>query len=321
MVSYRRLAMRVLGHVPVLFGKKKAAPPPRVAAQRIAALALACAMMTGMALPAFAGTYDIAKGSIEIHAKEGSNFITQWLDENRTEYYSDSRGRFDGTYEDTDNNITINDSNSGSGTSTRNTVTINADKGQTANVTLENVEINASSTGQAAVNVTGSGNTNIELNGNNTLTGDSGHAGLEHNKETNSEGKETSGKLTITDTDNNGKLTATGGFGGAGIGGGEGKDGQAAITGGEITASGGNYGAGIGGGRNYNSAGGNGDVTISGGKITARGDDHAAGIGGGGDYNNPTNTGNGNVTISGGEITASGGWLGSGIGGGTFGTD
>lgn len=139
MVSYRRLAMRVLGHVPVLFGKKKASPPPRVAAQRIAALALACAMMTGMTLPAFAGTYDIAKGSIEIHAKEGSNFITQWLDENRTEYYSDSRGRFDGTYEDTDNNITINDSNSGSGTSTRNTVTINADKGQTANVTLENV--------------------------------------------------------------------------------------------------------------------------------------------------------------------------------------
>ena len=48
MVSYRRLAMRVLGHVPVLFGKKKASPPPRVAAQRITALALACAMMTGM---------------------------------------------------------------------------------------------------------------------------------------------------------------------------------------------------------------------------------------------------------------------------------
>ena len=52
MVSYRRLAMRVLGHVPVPFGKKKASPPPRIAAQRIAALALACALMTGMALPA-----------------------------------------------------------------------------------------------------------------------------------------------------------------------------------------------------------------------------------------------------------------------------
>ena len=224
MVSYRRLAMRVLGHVPVLFGKKKASPPPRVAAQRIAALALACAMMTGMALPAFAGTYDIANGSIEIHAKDDGNFISQWImNEGKKEYY----GNFDENYKDPDSEITI------TGKSTGNTVTINAEKGQTANVTLENVEINASSTGQAAVEVTGSGDTNIELNGNNTLTGDSGHAGLEHNKETNSEGKETSGKLTITDTDNNGKLTATGGFGGAGIGGGEGKDGQAAITGGE----------------------------------------------------------------------------------------
>ena len=85
MVSYRRLAMRVLGHAPVPFGKKKAAPPPRVAAQRIAALALACAMMTGMALPAFAGTYDIVSGSIDIHATENGNLISQWNwnDENK----------------------------------------------------------------------------------------------------------------------------------------------------------------------------------------------------------------------------------------------
>ena len=319
MVSYRRLAMRVLGHVPVPFGKKKASPPPRIAAQRIAALALACAMMTGMALPAFAGTYDIANGSIEIHAKEGSNFITQWLDENRTEYYSDSRGRFDGTYEDTDNNITINDSNSGSGTSTRNTVTINADKGQTANVTLENVEIDASSTGQAAVDVTGSGNTNIELNGNNTLTGGVAHAGLQHNKETDAEGKETSGKLTITDTDGNGSLCATGTRGGAGIGGGNLKNaGKIEITGGSITATGSQDGAGIGGG----GAGGDADdITISGGTINAIGVTDpwgrpgaigGAGIGGGGSGGNAT------VTITGGAVieNATGGGGCAGIGGG-----
>lgn len=316
MVSYRRLAMRVLGHVPVLFGKKKASPPPRVAAQRIAALALACAMMTGMALPAFAGTYDIANGSIEIHAKEGSNFITQWLDENRTEYYSDSRGRFDGTYEDTDNNITINDSNSGSGTSTRNTVTINAEKGQTANVTLENVEINASSTGQAAVEVTGSGDTNIELNGNNTLTGGVAHAGLEHNKKT--DANETSGKLTITDTDGDGSLCATGTRGGAGIGGGNLKDaGKIEITGGSITATGSQDGAGIGGG----GAGGDADITISGGTINAIGVTDpwgrpgaigGAGIGGGGSGGNAT------VTITGGAVieNATGGGGCAGIGGG-----
>ena len=317
MVSYRRLAMRVLGHVPVPFGKKKASPPPRVAAQRIAALALACAMMTGMALPAFADTYDIAKGSIEIHAKEGSNFITQWLDENRTEYYSDSRGRFDGTYKDPDNNITI------TGTSTGNTVTIDADKDQTAKVTLDNVEINASSTGQAAVNVTGSGDTNIELNGNNTLTGGVAHAGLEHNKKT--DANETSGKLTITDTDGNGSLCATGNYGGAGIGGGNFNDaGKIEITGGSITATGGTDGAGIGGG----GSGGDADITISGGTINAFGGTinaiggtdpsgqqdpiGGAGIGGGGSGGDAT------VTITGGAVIeqATGGGGCAGIGGG-----
>ena len=297
MISYRKLAMRVLGHSPVSAVKTAR----RSTAKRTAALALTAALVVGMTLPAFADTWYIENGDISISAGTNGNKVTQGSTTKEN---------------DTDTVIKSN----GSSTASSNTVTIDAGEGETVNVTLDNVNINTSKTGDAAVSVTGSGNTNIELNGNNTLTSGSGHAGMEHNKETNSEGKETSGTLTITDNNNDGKLTANGGAGSAGIGGGFGNDGQAAITGGEITASGGYYGAGIGGGRNYNSAGGNGDVTISGGKITARGDDHAAGIGGGGDYSNPTNTGNGNVTISGGEITASGGWLGSGIGGGTFGT-
>ena len=311
MVSYRRLAMRVLGHVPVPFGKKKAAPPPRVAAQRIAALALACAMMTGMTLPAFAATYDIVSGSIDIHATEGGNLISQWNwnDENQKEYVRDSDGPIQNR---PDNDITI------TGTSTGNTVTIDADKDQTAHVTLDNVEINASSTGQAAVDVTGSGNTNIELNGDNTLTGGNWYAGLQHNKETDAEGNETSGKLTITDTDNDGKLTATGDFGGAGIGGGNMKDaGKIEITGGSITATGGLDGAGIGGG----GSGGDADITISGGTINAIGGTDpserpdaigGAGIGGGGSGGNAT------VTITGGAVIekASGGGGCAGIGGG-----
>ena len=310
MVSYRRLAMRVLGHVPVLFGKKKASPPPRVAAQRIAALALACAMMTGMALPAFAGTYDIDSGSIDIHATESGQRISQWfMNGEQKEYVSDS----DGDIKDRpDNNITI------TGTSTGNTVTIDADKDQTANVTLDNVEINASSTAQAAVDVTGSGNTNIELNGNNTLTSGYGHAGLEHNK------TDGSGTLTIQDeknddgsakgsaSDTTGSLTANGGGRGAGIGGSDEHDGQVTITGGEITATGGNGAAGIGGGAGdkYAAVGGDGDVTISGGTITATGGSLAAGIGGGLD-------GNGTVIITDGDITAKAtGRYGAGIGGG-----
>ena len=321
MVSYRRLAMRVLGHVPVPFGKKKAAPPPRIAAQRIAALALACAMMTGMALPAFAGTYDIANGSIDIHATENGNFITQWfMNGEQKEYYGDSSGYFDGTYKDTDNEITI------TGTSTENTVTIDADKDQTANVTLKDVNINVDEQYEhgydpdqykTAVEVTGSGNTNIELNGNNTLTSGYGHAGLEHNK------TDDSGTLTIQDekndngsakgsaSDTTGSLTATGGYHSAGIGGSDEQDGQVTITGGEITANGGSGGAGIGGGSgNKQAVGGDGDVTISGGTITATGGSLGAGIGGGA-------YGNGTVTVTDGDITAKAtGMYGAGIGGG-----
>ena len=309
MVSYRRLAMRVLGHVPVPFGKKKASPPPRIAAQRIAALALACAMMTGMALPAFAATYDIDSGSIDIHATESGQRISQWfMNGEQKEYASDSSGYIQ---DREDNNITI------TGTSTGNTVTIDADKDQTAHVTLDHVEIDASSTGRAAVEVTGSGDTNIELNGDNTLKGDSSHAGLEHNK------TDDSGTLTIQDeknddgsakggaSDTTGSLTANGGYHSAGIGGSDGHDGQATITGGEITATGGNGGAGIGGGAGDTDAvGGDGDVTISGGTITATGGSLGAGIGGGA-------YGNGTVTITGGDITAKAtGRYGAGIGGG-----
>ena len=320
MVSYRRLAMRVLGHVPVPFGKKKASPPPRVAAQRIAALALACAMMTGMTLPAFAATYDIVSGSIDIHATENGNLISQWNwnDENQKEYVSDSSG--DIIKDRLDNEITI------TGTSTGNTVTIDADKDQTANVTLKDVNINVDEKYEhgydpdqykTAVEVTGSGNTNIELNGNNTLTSGYGHAGLEHNK------TDDSGTLTIQDeknddgsakgsaSDTTGSLTATGGYHSAGIGGSDKQDGQVTITGGEITANGGSGGAGIGGGSgNKQAVGGDGDVTISGGTITATGGSLGAGIGGGA-------YGNGTVTVTDGDITAKAtGDYGAGIGGG-----
>ena len=319
MVSYRRLAMRVLGHVPVPFGKKKAAPPPRVAAQRIAALALACAMMTGMALPAFAATYDIASGSIDIHATENGNLISQWfMNGEQKEYVSDSSGYIQ---DREDNEITI------TGTSTGNTVTIDADKDQTANVTLKDVNINVDEKYEhgydpdqykTAVEVTGSGNTNIELNGNNTLTSGYGHAGLEHNK------TDDSGTLTIQDeknddgsakgsaSDTTGSLTANGGGRGAGIGGSDEHDGQATITGGKITATGGNGAAGIGGGAGdkYAAVGGDGDVTISGGTITATGGSLGAGIGGGA-------YGNGTVTVTDGDITAKAtGNYGAGIGGG-----
>ena len=233
-------------------------------------------MLTTLAAPAFAGTWYIENGDITVKAGKTGNDVTQ---NNET------------TYGDTGTVIT--------GKSDKNTVTIEAkDKGDKVEVKFENVNIDASSRSEAAVSVTGKGDTNIELDGDNKLQSGSGHAGLEHNK------TDTSGELTIQDNDKNGSLKAAGGQYGAGIGGAGVNDAQVKITGGKITATGGEYGAGIGGGFK-----GSGDVTISGGEIHANGGNYGAGIGGG-DYSS------GKVTISGGEINATGGYLGAGIGGG-----
>ena len=106
-----------------------------------------------------------------------------------------------------------------------------------------------------------------------------------------------------------GTVTATGGVGGAGIGGGStGSGGTITITGGNVTANGGFIGAGIGGG--YDGSGGN--ITITGGEVTANGGNSGAGIGGG-------NGAGGNITITGGEVTANGGTGSAGIGGGSYG--
>ena len=185
---------------------------------------------------------------------------------------------------------------------TANTITINASENATANVTISNVNINASnntgSESKAAVSTGGQGNVNIELDGTNTLKSGREHAGLEKSKD---------GKLTITDENGNGKLIATGGEYGAGIGGGKkGNGSNITITGGEVTATGGTNGAGIGGGNKDNGS----NITITGGKVTATGGIGASGIGGG-------EQGNGsNITITGGEVIAAGGTTGAGIGGG-----
>ena len=280
MISYRKLAMRVLGHSPVSAVKTAR----RSTGKRAAALALTAALVVGMTLPAFADTWYIEDGDISISAGTSGNNVAQ------------GGGR---TKEnDTDTVITNRKS-----TASSNTVTIDAGEGKTVDVTLENVNIDTSETGKAAVSVTGKGDTNIELNGNNTLTSGSSHAGLEHNKTNDS------GTLTITDNNNDGKLTAkaTGDYG-AGIGGGNGNNGQVTITGGEITAKGGFNGAGIGGG-NY----GNGTVTISGGTITeaSGGGNMAAGIGGG-------RFGNGEIIIKDKAVieNAKGSANGAGIGSG-----
>ena len=278
MLSYRKLAMRVLGR-PLNTGGGINSPRP--ASQRAAALVLTAAMLTTLTAPAFAGTWYIEDGDITISAGESGNNVTQ--NENTTK-------------NDPDTIITNREEGASS-----HTVTIDAkDKDDKVEVTLKDVNIDASSRSEAAVSVTGKGDTTIELDGDNELKSGAGHAGLEHNK------TDTSGELTIQDKDKNGSLEAAGGFKGAGIGSAGSNDAQVKITGGNITATSDDWGAGIGSG-SY----GTGTVEITGGEINATGGYLGAGIGGG-------CNGSGNVTISGGTITAAGGDGAAGIGGGYY---
>ena len=248
MISYRKLAMRVLGHSPVSAAKTAR----RATGKRAAALALTAALVVGMTLPAFADVYDLTKGDISVGFKDNQQTVTQRDSDGH--YVSNDKGEEINGRPDGNVVITTKDDATGEVKTTDNTVTVNSNEGKTVNVTLDNVTINVDEGSKygyepdaykTAVSVTGSGNTNIELNGNNTLTSGYGHAGLEHNK------TDDSGTLTIQDeknddgsakggaSDTTGSLTAKGGGHGAGIGGSNEKDGQVTITGGKITATGG----------------------------------------------------------------------------------
>ena len=281
------------------------------ALRRGVAAAVIAGIVVSSGIPAYAGTWNIADGDITVKAgdAEGPNNVKQ--------------GDNDFVKDEGETIIT--------GTSNENTVTIDTSEGN-VDVTFDDLKIDASSrgykdptdTGKAAVSVTGKGDTNIELDGDNELKSGYRHAGLEHNQTVDSEGNVTSGKLTIQDKDNNGSLDATGGFRGAGIGGGEAQNGQVTITGGTITATAGSSsgrfiyggGSGIGGGDGGTGVGGNGDVEITGGTITATGF-YGAGIGGG-------RSADGDVTISGSTIKKAESLSptdpgGAGIGGGYYG--
>ena len=248
---------------------------PRPASQRAAALVLTAALLTGAAFPAFADTYYIENGDITISAGESGNDVTQ-------------KGTT--TYGDTDTIITNSDKN----TASSHTVTIETnDKNDKVEVTLKDVNIDTSSRNNAAVSVTGSGNTTIKLDGDNALKSDIYRSGIYGSG---------SGSLTISGGEND-SLTAQGGSGADGIY----SSGSLTISGGTVTANGDD------GGRGISSRGG---VTISGGStVTANGESGT--ISGGTVTANGGDGDSGDVTISGGStVTAKGGDGGS-FGGGS----
>ena len=275
MLSYRKLAMRVLGR-PLHTGGGNDSPRP--ASQRAAAFILTAAMLITLAAPAFAGTWCIDEGNITVKAGDtkGKNTVSQG---NKKDV------------EDTNTIIT--------GTSDKNTVTIDTSKGN-VDVTFDDLNIDASSRKEAAMSVTGSGNTTIKLDGDNHLTGGNGSSGID-----------SIGSLTIYGGEND-SLTAKGGSGADGSGGDGIHSGSLTIYGGTVNANGGNCGDG-----NY-SDGGSGirisshSLTIYDGTVNAKG-----GNGGDGNYSDGGSgiSSNGSLAISGGTVTAKGGSGEDGSGG------
>ena len=267
MLSYRKLAMRVLGR-PLHTGGNDS---PRPASQRAAAFILTAAMLTTLAAPAFADTWCIENGNITVKAgdTEGTNKVSQGSIIDR---------------EDTNTIIT----NSDKDTASSNTVTIDAGNDK-VEVTLDNVNIKAGS-GSA---LTSKGDVTLTLKGDNHLTGgisDTGNYGRN--------GIASTGSLTIS---GGSTVTANGGNGGNVSGDGISSNGSVTISGGTVKADGGDSKDGYGGdgirsdggvtisGNTVNAAGGSGGkvggygicsfdrVAISGGTVTANGGDGSSG--------------------------------------------
>ena len=267
-------------------------------ALRVLSTAALMAMVSSIATAAFADTYDLNKGSVDILAEGGKQYITQWEDKDNNLYVKDGEGKEIRDREDSDITLTTKNETTDKTKPTSNTVTIDAKEGNTANVTLQDVHIEVDTTDakSGAIEIKGDGDTKLELNGDNTVLVENGwseeHAAIEKadaygtgtltiKDDVNDNGTAKTG----TDEDTTGKLLAGGYHGSAAIGGGRYSGdldlrdtSNITITGGEITAIGGNDGcAGIGGG--YNGTGKN--IRIEGNAhVTAVAGDGAA-IGGG----------------------------------------
>ena len=211
------------------------------ALRRGVAAAVIAGIVVSSPIPAYAAPWNIADGDITVKAgdTEGTNWVTQGKKED---------------VKDTDTVIT--------GESKEHTVTIDTSGGK-VDVTFDDLKIDVSDKtevdgnddgpareSKAAVTVQGGGDATIELDGKNELKSGGYHAGLEKNDEMSEDGETISGKLTIKDDKGkDGSLTAEGGEGGAGIGGGKESTGSSiTIRGGAVKAVGGSDAAGIGDG-------------------------------------------------------------------------
>ena len=139
-------------------------------ALRVLSTATFLAMVSSIATAAFADTYDLTKGSVTMNARSDGTYVTQ-TNENGN-YVTNDKGDELNNYKD-ETPVTLTTK----GEETDNTASIYTEKGVSTTVTLDNVNINASGTDKAAIDT--KGKVTLELDGNNTLTGGTGHAALE----------------------------------------------------------------------------------------------------------------------------------------------
>ena len=289
-------------------------------ALRVLSTAALMAMVSSIATAAFADTYDLNKGSVTVQTKEnGVTYVTQKDDKQEDGFARNKNNEILNEHPD-DTGVTI----TSGGEKTSNTITVETAKDQTTDVTLENVhiEVNTTDAKSGAIEIKGDGDTNLELNGNNTVLTENlwreGHAAIEKADKYGKEGTLTikddlnddGSEKTGTKADTTGTLLAGGDLMAAAIGGGNGEDlrdtSNITITGGKITAIGGNDGAAaIGGG--YDGTGKNIRIKGNADVIAAAGE--GAAIGGG--------TGSGNsVTITDDAVVNAYAVYGAAIGGG-----
>lgn len=265
-------------------------------ALRVLSTAALMAMVSSIATAAFADTYDLNKGSVTVETKEnGITYVTQLDNTQKDGYARNDNEDILHDYKDT-TGVTI----TSNGEKTSNTITVETAKDQTTDVTLKdvNIEVNTSEAKSGAIEVKGDGDTNLELNGDNTVLvknqWSDEHAAIE---KADAYGK---GTLTIKDDVNDNGTE---------------KSGTEADTTGKLLAGGYHNSAAIGGGSDtYNreySLADTSNITITGGDITAiAGCDGAAAIGGG-----CSGTGK-NIRIEGNAHVTAASEGGAGIGGG-----
>ena len=296
-------------------------------ALRVLSTAALMAMVSSIATAAFADTYDLNKGSVTVETKEnGITYVTQLDNTQKDGYARNDNEDILHDYKDT-TGVTI----TSNGNPTENTITVDTAKDQTTDVTLDKVhiEVNTSEAKSGAIEIKGDGNTNLELNGDNTVLVENDwydeHAAIEKadkygtgtltiKDDVNDDGSKKTGKKTGTDADTTGTLLAGGYHEAAAIGGGSGDDtSNITITGGKITAIGGNNGgAGIGGGGRPDCGAGKNICIEGNADVTATAQEGAA-IGGGA-------SGGNSITIKDHAVVKAFGTYGAAIGDGGMGT-